>query len=1032
MIQRIFGVLLLNILLLTNILAQVGINENNSQPDASALLDIKSSDKGILIPRLTSAQRTAINNPAEGLMVYDTDTKSFWYFSTMWKAIGDDNLGDHIALQNINLNGQYLSGDGDTEGIFIDDDGLTGIGTNTPKEQLEVNGSIQLGDGNNPTPTAGAVRWNSTTQDFEGFMGDSWASLTYGNNTNNNQQKISGDDNSYGNAVSIDGDYAIIGAEDEDDNGSKSGSAYIFERSGNNWTQQAKLTANDGAAFDYFGVSVSISGDYAIVGADGDDDNGNSSGSAYIFERSGNNWTQQAKLTASDGVNDDDFGYSVSISGDYAIVSADNNNNGYNSGSAYIFERSGTNWTQQAKLIADDGAAFDFFGLSVSISGDYAIMGAYRDDDNGSSSGSAYIFERSGTNWTQQAKLTANDGATSDFFGYSVAISGDYAIMGAYGDDDNGLTSGSAYIFERSGNNWTQQAKIIANDGVDGDRFGNSVAISGDYAIIGTEKDDDNGNESGSAYIFVRNGTNWIQQAKLTANDDGVMADKFGIAVSISNKNVIVGCDAPKSYFFNDVDNVINDNIYIDGKGNITVDSLLSNINTNEINADDKVLINTDNTLPLIVNGRTQITAGDINNQLIIKSDVNNNLPANIFFDKTVAGTTQQSAIGVGDATQDFFIWHNNSDRLNIDENGVFTINQAFSLPNVDGTINQVLTTNGNGIASWTTITDNDNQDLSLSNNTLSLTNDASTVDLSGYLDNTDNQDLMLSGSTLGLSNDPSPVTLPWTTSSNDIYLTHSGKVGIGTTNPTKAKLEISGFADYQVPNSIGYLNKIHPTGINNSPGSAPYSIYASNHIAAAAFNAHSDERIKNIKGISNTKNDLAILMQIEITDYQLRDTIEKGNKIIKKVIAQQVAEVYPQAVTNNLTEVVPDIYQKAEIHNNWIMLATNLKVGDRVKIITETTSKVYTVSCANSDRFQVKELATGNGQPATVFIYGREVNDFHTVDYEAISMLNVSATQQLAKENTALSAEVNMLKQQVRALERQVQKINQLEVLLE
>ena len=168
--------------------------------------------------------------------------------------------------------------------------------------------------------------------------------------------------------------------------------------------------------------------------------------------------------------------------------------------SAYIFSRSGNNWTQQTKLIPSDGASGDNFGYSVSIAGDYAIIGAF-DDDNGTNSGSAYIFSRSGNNWTQQAKLKPSDGADYDLFGYSVSIAGDYAIIGAHYDDDNGSASGSAYIFSRSGNNWTQQAKLKPNDGSSYDRFGRSVSIAGDYAIIGAFDDDDNGGNSGSAYV---------------------------------------------------------------------------------------------------------------------------------------------------------------------------------------------------------------------------------------------------------------------------------------------------------------------------------------------------------------------------------------------------------------------------------------------------------------------------------------------------------------------------------------------------
>ncbi|MCJ7776913.1 MAG: FG-GAP repeat protein [Sedimentisphaerales bacterium] len=302
------------------------------------------------------------------------------------------------------------------------------------------------------------------------------------------------------------------------------------------WLQKQKLTASDGAAEDWFGRSVCISGDYAIVGACYGDGNVANSGSVYIFRWDGTGWVQQQKLTASDGATSDSFGYSVSISGDYAIVGAIyDDDKGYNSGSAYIFKRNGESWSQQAKLLASDGAAEDYFGGSVSISGDYAIVGACWDDIY---KGSAYIFKRDGTGWSQQQKLTASDGAAEDYFGCSVSISGDKIIVGAYGDN---FSRGSAYIFKREGESWVPQQKLLASDGDDEDSFGISVSISGDYAIVGACQDTDKLEIwSGSAYIFKRNGETWSQQAKLLASD-GAVADYFGCSVSISADLAIVG-----------------------------------------------------------------------------------------------------------------------------------------------------------------------------------------------------------------------------------------------------------------------------------------------------------------------------------------------------------------------------------------------------------------------------------------------------------------------------------------------------------
>jgi len=343
----------------------------------------------------------------------------------------------------------------------------------------------------------------------------------------------------FGTSVSISGDIAIVGANGDDDGGSLSGSAYIFARSGSSWSQQAKLTANDAAADDRFGSIVFLSGDTAIVGSPKDDDGGLNSGSAYIFVRNGSSWSQQAKLTASDAATDDYFGISVSISGDTAIVGARwDDEFGSNSGSAYIFVRNGSSWSQQAKLTASDASANDRFGSAVAISGDTAIVGAKDNDDGSSNSGSVYLFVRSGSSWSQQAKLTANDAAEDDRFGSAVAISGDTAIVGVGLDDDNGSNSGSAYIFARSGSSWSQQAKLTASDAVADDKFGVSVSISGNTAIVGADEESSSG--TGSAYIFVRSGSSWSQQSKLTASD-AAADDRFGVSVSISENTAIVG-----------------------------------------------------------------------------------------------------------------------------------------------------------------------------------------------------------------------------------------------------------------------------------------------------------------------------------------------------------------------------------------------------------------------------------------------------------------------------------------------------------
>jgi hypothetical protein len=345
----------------------------------------------------------------------------------------------------------------------------------------------------------------------------------------------------FGASVSFDEDYAVIGAFLDDDKGSQAGAAYIFWNNGTNWVEEQKLTASDGAANDRMGYSVSIDGSSVITGAYYDDENGvEDSGSAYIFKYNGTDWVEQAELVASDGAAGDEFGYSVSISGNYALIGAHfDDDNGNDSGSAYIFKYNGTDWVEQQKLISSDGALGDWFGYSVSISGDYALVGVRYDDDKGSQSGSAYIFWNNGTAWVEKEKLTAADGTFGDEFGWSVFINGNHAIVGAHYDGDNGYRSGSAYVFKFNGTNWVEQDKLLASDGVANDKFGDAVSIdTNGNAVVGAYADE---SYKGAAYLFKPDGNDWVEWYKLVASD-GVADDHFAnSAVSIDEDYCFVG-----------------------------------------------------------------------------------------------------------------------------------------------------------------------------------------------------------------------------------------------------------------------------------------------------------------------------------------------------------------------------------------------------------------------------------------------------------------------------------------------------------
>jgi hypothetical protein len=387
----------------------------------------------------------------------------------------------------------------------------------------------------------------------------------------------------FGFAVSISGDHAIVSAIYEEDhplniNGMAAvGSAYIFKRNaGGFWSQSQKIAHSDRSPKDLFGSSVSISDDKAILGTytESEDVNGDNtmpqSGSAYVFEANTQDWwTESQKLVAGDRNAHDEFGASVSISGDYTIVGAhmEDEDDFYlntltQAGSAYIFERHSSGyWFQARKIVASDRGLFDHFGHSVAISGDYAVVGAYMEDEDVtgsntmSNAGSAYFFKRDASgNWNETQKVVPSDRSAQDQFGWCVSISGTYAIISATTDaeDENGanplIDAGSAYIFERDlSGNWNQVSKIVASDRSPSDQFGLSVSISGQNAIVGTylESEDVIGGNSlssaGSAYLFHRDaGGNWSQSQKIVASDRDI-DDLFGGTVSISGVYSIVG-----------------------------------------------------------------------------------------------------------------------------------------------------------------------------------------------------------------------------------------------------------------------------------------------------------------------------------------------------------------------------------------------------------------------------------------------------------------------------------------------------------
>ena len=382
-------------------------------------------------------------------------------------------------------------------------------------------------------------------------------------------------DDLFGHSVAVDGNTAVIGAYQDDDQGDDSGSAYVFIRESGVWSQAAKLTASDGLADDLFGFSVAVDGDTVVVGAYQDDDNGDDSGSVYVFTKPAGGWvdgTETAKLTASDGAQDDRFGYSVALDGNTIVIGADQDdsidpvsaNTISNSGSAYVFTKPAGGWvdgTETAKLTASDGLADDHFGWSVAVESDTVVVGAYGDDDpslsdGGLTSGSAYVFTKPANGWDDEnydgnetAKLTAPDAEAGDLFGISVAVDGSTVAVGANLEDEKAFNAGSVYVFTKpdSNNGWADidvdnAAKLTASDGAPSDAFGWSVAVDGNTAVIGAYGHAEVSNVlTGAAYVYKRDSSGvWNEQTKLTA-PDGADDDRFAYSVAVDGSTALVG-----------------------------------------------------------------------------------------------------------------------------------------------------------------------------------------------------------------------------------------------------------------------------------------------------------------------------------------------------------------------------------------------------------------------------------------------------------------------------------------------------------
>ncbi|NNL21187.1 MAG: T9SS type A sorting domain-containing protein [Ignavibacteriaceae bacterium] len=351
---------------------------------------------------------------------------------------------------------------------------------------------------------------------------------------------------SFGSSVAIDNNILIVGGPESDIQGVNSGAAVVFEKVNGNWVEDTLLLADDGTTAAHFGWAVGVKDNYVFIGADQDPEIGTWAGAVYIYKRDTLTglWYEFQKIVPGDIQAWYKFGSSISISGNKILIGARDANS--NVGAAYVFRLQDTLWVEEQKLTPSGYVGAEpYIGNSVSIDGDYAIVGAHNDDSGGNESGAAYIFYYDGNEWTQQAKILSSDISSGDKFGFSVSLSGDYVIVGAVSSFHQTHMTGAAYVFQRQDTLWVEEVKLVDSSAVTTIAFGFSVSLLNNYALVGVRHDNQNGNNSGAAYIFKRVNSNWTKLSKILASDGGE-SDQFGYQVDLDEEIFAVG--APIQY----------------------------------------------------------------------------------------------------------------------------------------------------------------------------------------------------------------------------------------------------------------------------------------------------------------------------------------------------------------------------------------------------------------------------------------------------------------------------------------------------
>lgn len=347
----------------------------------------------------------------------------------------------------------------------------------------------------------------------------------------------------YGGAVSLSGNYAFVAAEWDDDDGKDSGAVWVFERSESEWTPTQKLRAPDAEAGDNFGRSIAMDGGLAVIGTHWDDSPGHkNAGSAYVYRLDEERWALEQKLVAKDPANWAAMGNAVSIHGDWIAVAAWRRASGGDQGGVvYLFGREGKAWSQKQVLRASDAAPMDQFGRGVWIDGDALVVGAWGDDERGKDAGAAYVFRLQGERWIQEQKLTPLDAKPGDKFGFAVSLDDDVALIGSHLSSQGAPISGAAYVYRYDGERWAQEQKLVAESPLENESVGMSVAIQGDLALVSAhcsfQKVE---NKPGSAYLFKRTDQRWELASQFKPSDSHA-GDVFGFHLALDRRTAVLG-----------------------------------------------------------------------------------------------------------------------------------------------------------------------------------------------------------------------------------------------------------------------------------------------------------------------------------------------------------------------------------------------------------------------------------------------------------------------------------------------------------